>query len=271
MARVPAATAMLVVVWVAIAIAADLQDDTRRAFESYSAQATKAFLDRVRGGGTDGHHAAAGAVAPQDGEVITHPANDDGIIDVPGGLVHHWFSSTFIAGASLRDALEISYDYNNYHSIYKPVLSSRLLSRDGDVYRVLMRIKESGGGLSAVVDVTARVQYFYPDSGNAYSISNSEDIREIRNPGTASEHSLPPGHDSGYLWRAATFTHFVARDHGVLIESEAIGLSRKFPAMLSWFMEPIARRVGKNSVDRSLMEFIVAVKTRSSTAAAKQH
>ncbi|HEY1307396.1 MAG TPA: hypothetical protein VGF24_27770 [Vicinamibacterales bacterium] len=259
-------TFTLVVAWVAIAVAADLQDDTRRAYESYSAEVTQAFLERIRRG-TSANRRPSTENMPRDGEIVTSPAHEDGIIDVPGGLVHHWLSSTFIDGVSLRDALEVSYAYNDYQSIYKPVLSSRLLSREGDVYRVLMRVKESGGGLSAIVDVRARVQYFYPDSRSAYSIATSEEIREIRNAGTSSEKSLSPGHDSGYLWRAATFTHFVARDRGVVIESEALGLSRQFPPLLSWVMEPVARRVGRNSVDRSLQEFIQAVKARTSTQA----
>ena len=53
----------------------------------------------------------------------------------------------------------------------------------GNTYRVLMRIKESAAGLSAVLDVTSRVQYFQPDSGTIYSISTSEEIRELRDQG----------------------------------------------------------------------------------------
>jgi len=111
--------------------------------------------------------------------------------------------------------------------------------------------------------VTSRVQYFQPDSRSVYSISNSEEIRELRDAGTAKERQLSPGHDSGYLWRAAAFTHMVERDGGVFVEMETIGLSRGFPTLLSWIIEPIARRVGRSSVERSLQEFSAAVRKRS--------
>ena len=53
----------------------------------------------------------------------------------------------------------------------------QLLGRDGNTYRVLLRIKESAAGLSAVLDVTARVEQPFPGSGSSYSISTSEEIR----------------------------------------------------------------------------------------------
>jgi uncharacterized protein with GYD domain len=84
------------------------------------------------------------------------------------------------------------------------------------------------------------VQYFYPDDRRVYSISTSEDIREITHAGTPSESSRPAGHDSGYLWRAATFNNLIATDEGVFCETETLGLSRSFPTMLGWFIEPIA-------------------------------
>ena len=37
-----------------------------------------------------------------------------------------------------------------------------------------------------------------------------------------------------------------------MIEMETIGLSRSFPPMLGWFIEPIARRLGRKSVELSL-------------------
>ena len=126
-----------------------------------------------------------------------------------------------------------------------------------------MRIKESAAGLSAVLDVTSRVQYFQPDSGTIYSISMSEEIRELRDHGTAKERKLSPGRDNGYLWRAAAFSHMVERDGGVFVEMETIGLTRSFPTLLGWIIEPVARRLGRSSVERSLQEFTKAVRIRA--------
>ena len=214
----------------AIATAADLREESRRAFDSYAEQATRAFLEHVRNAKSAGAGSAAGANAtPRNGDVVVRPGREDGIMSVPGGLVHHWVGSTFISGVTLKDALEVSSRYDDYPSVYKPIVASTLLSHNENTYRVLMRIEESAGGFSAVLDVTSRVQYFQPDSRSVYSISNSEEIRELRDAGTAKERQLSPGHDSGYLWRAAAFTHMVERDGGVFVEMETIGLSRGFP------------------------------------------
>jgi len=143
------------------------------------------------------------------------------------------------------------------------VIASRLLGRDGNAFRVRMRVKESGGGLSATLDVTSRVEYEYPDDRSVYSIATSDEIREIRDAGTANERSLPPGHDSGYLWRAATFNYLGARAGGVFAETEAVALSRRFPPFLAWIIEPAARRLGRNSIERSMVEFAQAVRMRA--------
>ena len=255
--------ACAVLVCAAIAVAAELQADTTRAYDSYAEQATRAFVERVSGSFSKADDAASTPVLPRDGEVVARPAHGDGIIAVPSGLVHHWSGSTFIAGVTLKDALNVSYGYSDYHAVYTPVIASRLLGREGSTYRVLLRLRGSGGGLSAILDVTSRVQFFYPDSRSAYSISTSEEIRELRSVGTSTERSLPPGHDSGYLWRAAMFTHLVERDNGVCVQTEAIALSRGYPALLQWIIEPVARRLGRSSMERSLQEFSKTVRARA--------
>ncbi len=145
---------------------------------------------------------------PQDGEVLARPAKGDGIDGVPDGLVHHWIGTTFIAGVKLEGALRVSYRYDDYRRIYEPIIASRILRHDVSMYEILLRIRETAGGMTAVLDVMSRVEYFFPTGNSAYSISTSEDIREIKEPGGPREERLPAGHDSGYLWRAMTFHPF---------------------------------------------------------------
>jgi hypothetical protein len=61
-----------------------------------------------------------------------------------------------------------------------------------------------------------------------------------------------------------TFTRFVERASGVDVELETIGLSRRFPRRLGWLIEPIARRLGRRSVERTLTEFGLAVRNDAS-------
>jgi hypothetical protein len=239
-------------------VAAELEEQTTRAYVEYVAQARLKFLNRVH----DRPESTSGAKLGQDGQITARPGAQDGIVSVPGGLVHHWRGATFLPGVTMKEALGVSHDYADYAEIYTPIVGSRFLGRDGDKYRALLRLKESAGGISAVLDVTLDIQYFYPDSATAYSLSSSEQVLEVKDAGTSRERHLPAGRDSGYLWRLATMNRFIQRDDGLVVEMETMGLSRRFPSMLSWIIEPIARRLGRKSIELSVQEFTRAVRAR---------
>jgi len=245
--------------------AADLRDDARLAYEAYAAKATAAFVRRVAGliGG------APPAAAIRDGAVAVRPAGEDGIITINGGLVHHWSASTFVAGATLDAAQAVSRAYDDYAKMYEPIVAAQLLARDHDTYRIRVRLKEVAVGTTVVLDVTSRVVYSFVRADAVTSVATSEEIREVVDAGTPHEHSLPAGRDSGYLWRATTLTALVRRTDGVLVEMETIGLTRPFPPMLGWVVEPIARGLGRKSVEQSLQEFRAAVLARQATSAGR--
>jgi len=197
--------------------------------------------------------------------IFAGPGREDGIVGVPGGLIHHWTGSVFIPDATLRQVMDTTQDYSSYPKVYHAITSARVLQQGDDMSRVLMRLHESAGGLSAVLEVRSTIHYEYPASERAYSIASLDEIRQVENAGTPSERMLPPGRDSGYLWRGNTFTLFVAHEGGVYVETETLGLSRRFPPMLGWIIEPIARRVGRQSVETSLREFQAAVLKRTAS------
>ena len=250
-AAVPVALLVLLAS-VPLAAAAELTSRTILAYDTYLKQAQDAFLARV----TKDH----GAAPTGDGVPHARPVQEDGIISVPGGLIHHWVGAAFIPRATLQRTLDVSQAYGAYSTIYQEVIGSKLVGREDDVYRVLIRIKESEAGIGAVLDIHSTVRYVRPTDRLAYSISTADQIREVTNAGQANERLLPAGGDSGYLWRASSFTIFAERNSGVYVETETIGLSRTFPPLLGWFIEPIARRLGRKSVERSLEEFIAAVR-----------
>jgi hypothetical protein len=51
----------------------------------------------------------------------------------------------------------------------------------------------------------------------------------------------------------------VEDDDGVRVVTETVGLSRRFPPLLAWLIEPMAMRVGRASVEQSLTELRDAV------------
>lgn len=238
------------------ASAAELEERTSRAYDAYAARAKQMFLDRIRSGVPP---AGVAPGASRDATPVVRAQGRDGIIEVPGGLVHHWVGAVFIENVSLQRVLDLSHAYSDYRTIYKPIIGSTLLDRSADTFHVWLRLREGAAGVSAVLDIWLNVQYFYPDSRHAHSVSNAEEIREVRNAGEADEQRLSAGRDSGYLWRANSFTNFIEREGGVYVEMETLGLTRRFPPLLGWVLEPIAKRLGRKSVETSLEEFRTAV------------
>ena len=243
------------------AAAADLQAHTAQAYEKYAGDATRDFLARAV-------KAAATATRQCDGVIAARAGSGDGILNVPDGLIHHWRAIAFVRGATMKQAEGVARDYAAYSRIYTNVVASRVLSRKDDSYRVLIRLKEGEAGINAVLDVRSAVDYRTQADGSVSAVSRSEEIREVEHPGRPNESLLPVGRDSGYLWRAHTLTHFVAERDGLLVVMETIGLSRRFPRGLGWLIEPIARRLGRKSVEGSLDEFAAAVRRSVGLSAA---
>ena len=231
--------------------AADLQARTVQAFEKHATESARDFLARSQ--------KLATSTRRCDGVIVARAGSGDGILSVPDGLVHHWLGLAFVRGAKLREVDAIARDYPGYSKVYKSVVSSKVLSQQGDTYRVLIRLKEGEAGINAVLDVRSAVDY-RTQGGGITAVSRSEEIREVENAGQPDEKLLPAGRDSGYLWRAHTLTHFAGGEDGVFIVMETLGLSRRFPYGLGWIIEPIARRLGRKSVEGSLNEFVTAIR-----------
>jgi len=237
------------------AIAADLGPRTLAAYEQYVDQAKAAFLRRSQ----DAESSSEATEASRARAITATESSPTGrIIEVPGGLVHHWTSVMFIRDVDLPRVIAVAQAYDRYAAIYRSVVMSKLVAREGDRFHVLARLKEDAGLVSAVLETRTVVTY-EQEAQTARSIGTATQIRQVKNAGSSRERLLREGHDSGYLWRANTFTRFVERDGGVCIQVETIGLSRRFPPLLGRLIEPIARRLGRASVERTLNEFRDAV------------
>jgi hypothetical protein len=229
---------------------AALSPRTTADYDLYVAGVEGAFLARAR---------AEAPVAPSGPGTAAECVTQGRIVKVAHGLVHHWRSTTHIPAVTLDQVLATAQHYDAYARMYAPIVESRLLHREPARFRVLTRLRESAGPVTVVLEVRSLVRYERVAT-SAFSIGASEHITEVADAGEPDERRLPAGRDSGYLWRANTFTRFVARDGGVDVELETLGLSRRFPPMLGWLIEPIARRLGRRSVERTLSEFAAAVR-----------
>ena len=139
------ACAILMGIASSFSVAAEPQERTLRAYRDYQEATSEAFMRRVPD--VDSWWTADARLRERlerDG-VAAGPAREDGIVGIPGGLVHHWRGVALIPAVELPTVVHVSQAYADYADIYGPIIASRLLERDGDTYRVLLRVKEGAG------------------------------------------------------------------------------------------------------------------------------
>jgi hypothetical protein len=185
----------------------------------------------------------------QNGEVVIEKKGETPL-QIPDGLIHDWAGTVFIPKATIVQVLSLIQDYDHSSRYYSPdVVQSRLISRHGDDFQVFMRLKKHKV-VTVVLDTEYAVHYGRLDAAHQYSLSRSTRINEIADPGTPSEHPLAPGKDHGFMWRLNSYWAFEQVEDGVLVECEAISLTRDIPTGLAWMIGPFV-----NSIPRESLQF----------------
>ncbi len=180
-------------------------------------------------------------------------------IKVPSGLIHHWAGVIFITGATLQQALAVVQDYNNHQSIYRPdVRRSKLLRRDGNNFKVYLRLYRKTI-VTVVLNAEFEVRYTPIDAARVYSQSYSTRIAEVEDPDEPGEREKPVGNDHGYLWRLYSYWRFLERDGGVYVQLESIALSRSVPAVFAWLVNPLLRKLPRETLSSLLTSTRAAV------------
>jgi hypothetical protein len=168
---------------------------------------------------------------------------NDGKIEIPDGLVHHWLAIGFIPKACLAQVLQVTQDYAHHADFFKPdVQRSELLSHDGEHFRVYFRFYRHAV-VTAVYNTQFDIQFTQSDPTHEYSFARAVRIAEVRNPGGKDESERPVGNDRGYLWRLDLYTRYEETDDGVYVQIEFLGLSRSVPAVFAWLVNPYVRSV----------------------------
>ena len=133
-----------------------------------------------------------------------------------------------------------------------------------------MRVVNKEAVAATALDMDYETCYFKIDDRRWYSTTHTTRVQEIRHFGRPDEQELPPDHGSGYVWRLYSVARFEQRDGGTYVEVEAIALSRDIPTALRWVVNPIVRRVSRNSMLVSLQQMKEAVRlTEDAERAAK--
>jgi len=238
----------------AVAAAADLQPRTAVAFDRY-VKAIEAQMPRrpeflwVDRPGDEARGKTLPALARGELVIASIDRRDTGIDrDAPGGMVHHWVGTVFVPGATVNSALALLQDYDRHATIYAPaVTKSRLVSRQGDVFRMQLRFTMTRV-ITVVVDTENEAVFMREGPDRARSYIRSTRIAEIDAAGTPDEHEQPVGHDGGYLWRLNSYWRLLERNGGVYVECESISLTRDIPFGLGWAVKPFVTSLPKDSL-----------------------
>jgi len=160
-------------------------------------------------------------------------------VPVPDGQIHDWLGVLLIPGANIASVRAVMQDYDNYKRIYQPdVTDSKLLSRDGDHFRVFLRMYKHEF-LTLVYDSEYDVRYSVTAPDRLEIVSRSTRIAQA-------------GDDHGFLWRLNSYWRFLQADGGVYAQCRAISLSRDIPFGFGWlrgFLQKFPRESMVNTLE----------------------
>jgi hypothetical protein len=247
-----------------------LKPRTLQAFESYIAEAEKGMEASLHGRGSflwsDGSAERSHQV--RQGQIVAQLWAGDGAVKVPNGLIHDWIAAGFVPDATVEQALALVQNYDNHKNIYKPeVLDSKLISHDGNDYRIFLRLLKKKV-ITVVLDTDHDVNYSSLDDKRWSCRSYTTRIAEVEDAGTPKEKVLEPDTGYGFLWRLYSYWRFEEKKagagtpgerrvaahgaDGVYIECRAISLTRDIPLGLGWIIEPIIRKLPQESLIHTL-------------------
>lgn len=256
--RVTIGTMVVILASTLWCFAARLGTPAQQAFDTYAASVERRLAQQHAD--PDVYLASLNSTATQraelerqlrGGDLRMEPVNG-GTRSVAGGLLHHWRGAAFVPDGHATDMVALLRDYNRLSTYYAPeVESSRLVAERAGVATVAMRFKKQLI-VPIVLDTRYDVHMGMTGERAGYSISRSTHIWEVDNPGTPKEHRMTEGDDDGFLWRLNTYWSFVEVPGGLLIECEAISLTRDVPAGLGWLVSPVIQDMPRDSLKFTL-------------------
>jgi hypothetical protein len=247
-------------------IAAELQPDTLRAWESYIQSADARMHERLASARgflwTDESSDRLARV--KRGEIVVAPRVGNGMENVPNGLVHDWIGAAFIPNARVEDLFAVLQDYDHYKEIYKPVVAeSKTLAQNPTDQEFSMVWRRKVLSVSAAMQGRYRARTVAVDECRGYAMADTEEVREIEHYGNAAVRLLPPDTGNGYIWRLHSVITYERRDGGVYLEVEAIALTRTIPASLRWLVGSMVNHLSVNSLTMTLRQTRDAVTSKA--------
>jgi len=73
-------------------------------------------------------------------------------------------------------------------------------------------------------------------------------IAELASPDQPDSPEFPVGQGHGYLWRVNNYWRLEEKDGGVYMQVESIALSRDVPVIFAWLVNPLIRRISRQTL-----------------------
>jgi hypothetical protein len=173
-------------------------------------------------------------------------------IQAEDGMIHHWYGSVLIPGATLETVIPWVQSYDRHSEYFPEVEKSKLLSRNGESFTIFLRLVRKKV-VTVHYNTEHRVIYRHRSPSQISSQSIASRIAEVSGAGTAAEKEKSSADDSGFLWRLNSYWRFEQTDAGVLVECESISLSRSIPLGLGWLVRPFVESVPRESLNNMLV------------------
>ena len=173
--------------------------------------------------------------------------------EMPGnGLLHDWVGAIFVPNRKVEEVVSLLRNTDERKKHYAEVVDSKLLSRNGDSQKTMLRLKKKKY-ITVYLNAQYDERFRSLDTQRWHMRSICTRIAEVADAGKQSERELPPGNDHGFLWRMWTDYRFEQVNGGVVFECHSITLSRDTPAALGWIVRPLIRSIPVDSL-KSVLE-----------------
>src|SRR5579863_3150129 len=157
-----------------VAYAAELQPDTRAAWDQYVEAANSHMRERLHSNRFLWLDETPDLVRRvRRGEVVVSSVGEPNPKRVPNGLIHHWIGDAFIPNAGVPDIFAVVQDFSRYKEFYTPlVVDSKLVERNGSDYRFSMVLLNSALFSKTALNCECMASYFPLDRRRWYGVGH---------------------------------------------------------------------------------------------------
>jgi len=184
------------------------------------------------------------------GEILVHNFNDP-FEPAPKAMIHDWAAAMFIPEVSVGQVVDFVQQYDRQADIYEEVLTSELLSKDGNDFLIKRRLRKEKV-VVVVLDMESEANFEKLDDDVWIIREYTRKVMEVENAGKPNEKVIPDGQGTGFMWRMNSYWRLTGTDDGVYVEMNTILLTRDIPWGLGWLILPLVTSVPQEYVNSLL-------------------